>query len=136
MLVSTNKERGVACLSMAIAYFGSNGYNVSVPLNDTQCYDLVVEVDGIFKSVQCKYAGGKTKSPNSFKCGLRSCGGTKGVVYHRVVESHVDLLFCITPKNTMYLIPLKDIFHTNEITLVTEQSRNSKNDTYKYIVTL
>ena len=28
---------------MAIAYFSSNGYVVSIPLNDTQDYDLVIE---------------------------------------------------------------------------------------------
>lgn len=28
---------------MAIAYFSSNGYVVSIPLNDIQDYDLVIE---------------------------------------------------------------------------------------------
>lgn len=30
---------------MAINYFTINGYTVSLPLNDTQWYDLVVEKD-------------------------------------------------------------------------------------------
>lgn len=43
MLLETNKAKGNAGLSLAIAYFGTNGYTVSTPLNDTQWYDLIVE---------------------------------------------------------------------------------------------
>mgnify|MGYP003209652898 CR=1 FL=1 len=43
MVLNTRKEIGNAALSTAIAYFGSNGYIVSIPLNDTQDYDLVVD---------------------------------------------------------------------------------------------
>jgi hypothetical protein len=43
MLFETNKDKGRAGLSMAIAYYGSNGYTVSTPLNDTQWYDLIIE---------------------------------------------------------------------------------------------
>ena len=39
----TNKEKGNTGLGMAIAYFVANGYVVSIPLNDTQDYDLVIE---------------------------------------------------------------------------------------------
>ena len=34
--IDTNKERGRAGLCLAIAYFGANGYTVSLPINDTQ----------------------------------------------------------------------------------------------------
>ena len=47
MTLNTNKEKGRACLSVAIAYFGSNGYTLSIPLNDTQDYDLVVDKDNL-----------------------------------------------------------------------------------------
>ena len=42
MLVDTNKNRGRAGLSLAIAYYGANGYSVNIPLNDTQWYDLIL----------------------------------------------------------------------------------------------
>lgn len=45
----TNKEKGRIGLSLAIAYFGKNGYTINIPLNDTQWYDLVVEKNGVFK---------------------------------------------------------------------------------------
>ena len=56
MIVNTNKDRGRVGLSLAIAYFGSNGYTVSLPLNDTQWYDMIVEKSGIFQTVQCKFS--------------------------------------------------------------------------------
>lgn len=51
MLFETNREKGRAGMSLAIAYFGSNGYTVSIPLNDTQWYDLIVEKDNNFYTV-------------------------------------------------------------------------------------
>lgn len=38
-----NKEKGRIGLITVIPYFGLNGYTISIPLNDTQWYDLVVE---------------------------------------------------------------------------------------------
>lgn len=35
MLFETNKDKGRAGFAAAIAYFGMNGYTVSIPLNDT-----------------------------------------------------------------------------------------------------
>ena len=43
MIFNNNKEKGNAGLGAAIAYFSSNGYSVSIPLNDTQDYDLAIE---------------------------------------------------------------------------------------------
>jgi hypothetical protein len=36
MILTNNKEKGRAGLSLAIAYFGSNGYTINIPLSDTQ----------------------------------------------------------------------------------------------------
>ena len=49
-----NKEKGRIGLIKAISYFGLKGYTINIPLNDTQWYDLIVEKDGILKTVQCK----------------------------------------------------------------------------------
>ena len=104
MLLTNNKEKGRAGMSMAIAYFGSNGYTVSIPMNDTQWYDLIVEKDGVFKTVQCKAT--TTKDNTIF---LRSCGGNKGVSYDNVLDHPVDLLFCLDNAQQMYLIPVEEI---------------------------
>lgn len=42
MNFGTNKEKGNSGLGMAIAYFTTNGFVVSIPLNDTQDYDLKI----------------------------------------------------------------------------------------------
>ena len=59
MILETNKDKGRAGLSLAIAYYGTQGYTISLPLNDTQWYDLIVEKDGIFQTVQCKLTTSK-----------------------------------------------------------------------------
>ncbi len=64
MNFKTNKEKGNSGLGMAIAYFTTNGYTVSIPLNDTQDYDLVVEKGGVLKSVKVKATGCKTSRGN------------------------------------------------------------------------
>lgn len=76
---------------MAIAYFTSKGYTISTPLNDTQWYDLIIERDGKFETVQCKCTGSKDN-----EISLRSCGGTKGSIYDSVLNhSGLDYLFCV-----------------------------------------
>ena len=55
MVADTNKQRGNCGLGIAIAYFSTNGYTVSIPLNDTQDYDLLIDKDGKIESAQVKY---------------------------------------------------------------------------------
>ena len=114
MLFNTNKEKGKAGLGMAIAYYSCNGYTVSIPLNDTQDYDLVVERDGILQTVQVKATGCRRKNGN-YQVALKSCGGTKGKTYKTVIETNVDLVFIITEEMSMYNIPKSEI--TNKSTL-------------------
>ena len=48
MTLESNKSKGRfgLAMAMAIAYFTSEGYTISTPLNDTQWYDLIIERDG------------------------------------------------------------------------------------------
>ena len=57
MYFNTNKQKGNCGLGMAIAYFSTKGYTVSIPLNDTQDYDLIVEKNWILQRVQVKATG-------------------------------------------------------------------------------
>lgn len=136
MVLESKKDRGRACLSTAIAYFGSNGYTVSIPLNDTQNYDLVVEKDGVFQSVQCKFGGRKLENnADAYECGLRTIGA-KGTYHGNVKDSGVDLLFCLRPDGVMYLIPVADIDNVSSLRLTTAKSKFSSGfDTSQYIVT-
>lgn len=64
MKFKTNKEKGNTSLGIAIAYYASNWYTVSIPLNDTQDYDLIVDKDCLLKKVQVKSTACKTKYGN------------------------------------------------------------------------
>ena len=114
MIDMTNKQRGNCGLGIAIGYFSTNGYTVSIPLNDTQDYDLLIDKDNKIKSVQVKYTTCKTKYGN-YQVALKSCGGTKGTTYKTVADTNVDFLFIATNQLDMYLIPIEEV--TNKSTL-------------------
>lgn len=124
MYFSTNKEKGRSSLGIAIGYFSVNGYTVSIPLNDTQDYDLVIEKDGKLETVQVKSTDCKTKY-GVYQVALKSCGGTKGKTYKTVVNTMVDKLVIITKELNIYIIPIKDIKNKSTLNLC------SKYDVYK-----
>lgn len=118
-------------MAMAVAYFGSNGYTINIPLNDTQWYDFVVEKDGKFYTVQCKATGSKDG-----RIDFRSTGGTNGSTYDMLTNHPVDFLFCLNQDGIMYCIPGSDIpKNVKGVTLKTEPNKNNQGfETYKYIV--
>ena len=116
MVFATNKEKGNSGLGMAIAYFTTNGYTVSIPLNDTQDYDLIVEKENKLQKVQVKSTGCIGKG-NHYQVALKSCGGTKGTTYKTIVDTNIDLLFILTEQKEMYLIPKKDINNVSTLSL-------------------
>lgn len=104
----TNKDIGRIGLSMAINYFTIKGYTVSLPLNDTQWYDMVVEKDKHFYTVQCK-----ATMTEDDTIPLRSCGGTKGAIYDNVIDHpELDYLFCVNKELNTWLIPVADIINS------------------------
>ena len=125
------KQIGRIGLSMAINYFTVLGYTVSIPINDTQWYDLIVEKDGRFQTVQCK----ATQTSND-TIDFRSTGGTKGLEYDNVKNhSELDWLFCVNKDLNMWLIPSKELPNSNRIVLRTEPTKNNQGfQTYKYWV--
>jgi len=124
MIFDSNKERGNAGLAIAIAYFGANGYTVSVPLNDTQDYDLIVEINGELQKVQIKATGYKTNG--NYTVNLKSAGGTKGTIYKRVNETKVDLLFVLCENMDMYLIPKEEFLKYSSSMSLNESRKKYK----------
>ena len=133
MLIETNKQKGNAGLSLGIAYFGANGYTISIPLNDTQWYDFIVEKDGIFSTVQCKFTASKDQAID-----LRSTGGTKGSSYDNVKNHPIDFLFCANQDGKMWVIPGEDLKKTSNIKSISlrtaPNSNNQGFNTYQYLV--
>lgn len=123
---------------MAIAYFGSNGYTVSIPLNDTQDYDLVVDFDGELKKIQVKASGYKQNN-DSFQIQLRTVSGTTRQPYKTVKDTNIDYLFCLCGDGTMYLIPRNEIINKTTLNLIKNKGKFSKRnsiDYSKYIVNI
>ena len=130
MLFETNKDKGRAGMAIGIAWFGSNGYTINIPLSDTQWYDFVAEKDGHFYTVQCKATGSEDGTID-----LRSTGGTDGGVYDNVKDHPLDYLFCLDAERNVYVIPVNEITSTNSIKLRKEPNANRQGfETYKYLV--
>jgi hypothetical protein len=133
MQIETNKDKGRIGLSLAIAYFGTNGYTVSLPLNDTQWYDLVVEKDNIFETVQCKCT-----TTLDGVIDFTSKGGTKGTRYDSILDHPLDYIFCVNKDGLMWLIPVEEIRksgNTKSISLRTQPNANNQGfNSYKYLV--
>ena len=108
MNFKTNKEKGNTSLGIAIAYYASNGYTVSIPLNDTQDYDLIVDKDNVLKKVQVKSTACKTKYGN-YQVALKSCGGTKGKTYKTVIDTNIDEVFVLTEEMNMYILLIEEL---------------------------
>lgn len=130
------KQLGRLGLSLAIAYYTKQGYTVSLPINDTQWYDLVIERDGVFESVQCK-----ATATDKGTIDLRCTGGTDGGTYDHTLNHSINRLFCVDGQCHLYDIPVEEIrkykSQLNTMTLRTEKSSNGQGfQTYLYLVSL
>lgn len=121
MLFETNKDKGRAGLAAAIGYFGTRGYTVSIPLNDTQDYDLLVDKDNIISKISIKATG--QRSPYGITIvNLVNTGGTKGSIYGRECNKNIDFVFVVNEEQEMWLLP-KDILTIKSMSLGEKYTR-------------
>jgi hypothetical protein len=123
-----SNTKGNIALGQAIAYFTTNGYVISIPLNDCQWYDLIIEKNNIFQTVQVKYTSIKAKS-NNYICSLETTSPSTGKILYSVVDKPIDLLFCYCDNADMFLIPVKEIKTKTKITLYTKNPNISNKET-------
>lgn len=116
MKFNSNKEKGNTGLGIAIAYYSANGYTVSIPLNDTQDYDLIVDKNNILKKVQVKATSCKTRY-NKYQVALKSCGGTKGKTYKTIIDTNIDEVFIVTGNMDIFILPIEEIKNRSTINL-------------------
>lgn len=109
------KGQGNVGIAAAILYFTRQGNTVSILLNDSQEYDLVVDIHGMLNKVQVKTTKYLTKY-GIYQVSLKSSGGSTRSIYHRVSESDCDLLFILCNNSDQYLIP-RNIFIQNQNSL-------------------
>lgn len=116
MIFKSNKEKENSGLGIAIAYYSTSGYIVSIPLNDTQDYDLIVDKNNILKKVQVKATSCKTRY-NKYQVALKSCGGTKGKTYKTIININIDEVFIVTDSMDIFIIPIEKIKNKSTLNL-------------------
>lgn len=116
-MMNNSVTKGNFGLGVAVAFFTSKGYVVSLPLNDNQDYDLVVD-NGALMKIQVKTTFSKNKSDN-YKVYLRTIGssttGVKSIKYF--TECKCDYLFIVTSNGDMYMISKSDVTQKTQINL-------------------
>ena len=99
------KAQGNAGMGMAIAYFTSLDLPVAIPLTDSQPWDLVVEIDGELKKIQCKTSTYQEPS-GAYGVELRSTMHNNSRITTKPADvTLVDYYFILTDDGSMYLIP-------------------------------
>lgn len=126
-----NRDKGNLAVANAVRYFVSERYTVSVPLADTAKYDLVVERDGVFRAVQCKYTGYES-NPGTFSVPLYVSGGNRSAGNRRIKyeSSDFDLLYVLCANGNEYLIPFREVADQIAIN-VGRESKWSKWEQYR-----
>lgn len=105
MLIQKNsKKQWDVWMGIAIWYFVAQGYTVSVPLTDSQDYDLIIDTSEWLKSVQVKTT--RFKKLDKYIVNLKVSGWNRtGTTTKLFTENNSDFLFVLTEQGTKYLIP-------------------------------
>ena len=111
-------------LAKAIEYFTSQGITVSLPLNDTQPYDLVADFNGKLQKVSVK-TGRSTKNSITYSIQLRNTGGGRKNGIRQVLfdNSSCDYVFIYTIDERLYLIPASEVDVKSAITVGDAKSK-------------
>lgn len=125
---ANTKKQGDVGVGQAIAWFTCHSYTVSIPLTDSQDYDLIVDKEDKLYRVQVKTASYKNEY-GIYEVSLTVKGGNRSGSgrIKSFDKSKVDLLFILTSDKEVYVIP-SDIVGENSINL------GKKVQEYKYPV--
>jgi hypothetical protein len=103
------RQQGLLGVTDAIAWFGAAGYVVSVPLLDTQPYDLVVDGPRGLERIQVKTT--TYRSPRGvFVASIATRGGNRS--FHTVKyfdPDSCDAVYVLTDAGDRYLVPTVEI---------------------------
>lgn len=121
--------QGNVGIGHAIQYFTKKGYIVLNPLNDSQKYDLVVDMEDGLKKIQVKTTYHKSAS-DTYDVSLRTNSKSKTTPYHFFTKDDADFLFVVTANEEKWIIP------SDEITVKRSLSLNNTLDKYKILDTM
>ncbi len=111
------REQGLLGLTDAIAFFGARGYSISLPLIDSQPYDLVVDAGERLHRVQVKTTTRRARNGN-FVVQVCTRGGNRS--FHTTkhfAPTSCDLLYVLTDEGDRYLIPSNEVRARSSLTL-------------------
>lgn len=110
------KLQGNIGIGKAIAHFTELGYIVSIPLTDSQKYDLIVDIDSLLYRVQVKTT--TFKVGNVYQVLLKTNGGNKTRTTESLFDnSESDILFIWCDDGSMFSIPTLEISNTHTLNL-------------------
>lgn len=109
LLQKNTKKQADVSLGIAIAYFTSLGYSVSVPLTESQRYDLVVDDGEQLNRIEVKST--RYARRGCYEVVLATFGGNKTASnIKRDLSSHdADYVFIYADDGSRYLIPTVEI---------------------------
>ncbi|MEX1165113.1 MAG: group I intron-associated PD-(D/E)XK endonuclease [Nitriliruptor sp.] len=102
------REQGLLGLTDAIAFFGAQGWSISLPLIDSQPYDLIVDDGTRLQRVQVKTTTYRSRD-GVFVVSLATRGGNQSFHTSKDFDpTSCELLYVLTDARTRYLIPAAD----------------------------
>lgn len=110
------KKQGDVGVGVAVQYFSLQGYTVSIPLTDSQEYDLVVDIDDFLKRVQVKttsYIPPKDNPNNCYSVSVTVKGGNRSGTgkIKQFDVTKIDYLFIVCENGVKYLIPTNKVIY-------------------------
>jgi hypothetical protein len=112
-----SKKQGDLGLGKAIGWLTECGYTVSIPLTDSQDYDLIVDMDNKLNKVQVKTTRYKNKN-GIFCVNLSVKGGNQSSNTIKKFDANfTDYVYVYTSNNEMYFIPSCEIKTKNNLNI-------------------
>lgn len=116
--VINSKKQGDVGMCYAIAYYSKLGWTVSIPITDSQDYDLLIEnTDNNILKVQVKTSRYLTEG-GTYQISLKTCGGNKsGQTIKKMDKNYIDLVFVLVDDGSCYSIPTERIESSGSMNL-------------------
>ena len=113
-----SKKQGDIGMCYAMTYYAKLGWTISVPVTDSQDYDLLVDNGNRLFKVQVKTTKCKANSGN-YTASLTTNGGNRSGTgkTKKFDDNSSDLLFILTDAGDCYSIPTSEISATTAVTL-------------------
>ena len=111
-----SKKQGDIGMCYAMAYYSKLGWTISVPITDSQDYDLIVDTGTNLLKVQVKTTSYE-EYPGIYQAFLKVSGGNSGKTIKTFDKNDCNLLFVLTSNGDCYSIPRIEITSKNSINL-------------------